>query len=282
MLFLKLKLFRKKMNHQKVYEKLIEKAKSENRQRLNKKNISYVYYENHHILPKCLGGGNKKENKVLLSAREHYVCHKLLMYIYKGNKKIAYAFHLMTTMNSSKYRISSRDYERAREVLIEFPPFKGSKHTDLSKKKQSDSQKKEFKEGRIQWNTGKTFNDDYKANMSRVISEIMKNGVAEKISLSTTGEKNHFFGKTHSLASIKKMSEAKKGKSLEEIYGKEKAEELKKINSKRQQGHGNNMYGISLMDKWIQKYGTEEALRRYIEWKNNLIKAKQKKSIYYG
>lgn len=34
--------------------------------------------ENHHIVPRSLGGDNSKENLVLLSTREHMICHLLL------------------------------------------------------------------------------------------------------------------------------------------------------------------------------------------------------------
>ena len=36
------------------------------------------YYEKHHIIPRCLNGSNDKDNLVLLTAREHYLCHWLL------------------------------------------------------------------------------------------------------------------------------------------------------------------------------------------------------------
>jgi hypothetical protein len=61
------------MNYQKIYESIIQKAKFENRIKLRKNHPNYIYYENHHILPKCLGGSDEKENLVLLTAREHYV-----------------------------------------------------------------------------------------------------------------------------------------------------------------------------------------------------------------
>jgi len=35
----------------------------------------------------------------ILTVREHFVCHKLLTYIHKGNYKIYHTFHLMTFMN---------------------------------------------------------------------------------------------------------------------------------------------------------------------------------------
>lgn len=106
-----------KMNHQKIYESIIQKAKSENRKRLIKINVRYVYYENHHIKPKCLSGNNDKENLVLLTSREHYICHKLLTYIYKGNRKLACAFHKMTYGNTNKCVKTSRDYAYAIELI---------------------------------------------------------------------------------------------------------------------------------------------------------------------
>jgi len=99
------------MNYQIIYDSIIKKAIQENRNRKDNK-----YYEKHHIIPRCLGGNNDKENLVLLTAREHYVCHKLLCYIYTHNTKIIYAFHLMTCANKQKYNVSSRDYELARSL----------------------------------------------------------------------------------------------------------------------------------------------------------------------
>jgi hypothetical protein len=109
------------MNHQKIYESIIQKAKSENRKRetryrIKKYNLTFIYYENHHILPRCLGGNDDKENLVLLTAKEHYVCHKLLTHIYKGNTKIICAFHRMTNDKRKNCRISSRDYAYVKEL----------------------------------------------------------------------------------------------------------------------------------------------------------------------
>jgi len=105
------------MNHQKVYESIIQKAKSENRVKLRKNQEGYVYYEKHHIIPKCLGGLDDKDNLILLTSKEHYVCHKLLTYIYNGNRKLACAFHKMTYGNSNLHIKSSRDYVYAIELI---------------------------------------------------------------------------------------------------------------------------------------------------------------------
>ncbi len=69
------------MNYLQIYSDIIENIKLENRKKLKRDNENYVYYERHHILPKCLGGENDKENLVLLTGKEHFICHKLLVLI---------------------------------------------------------------------------------------------------------------------------------------------------------------------------------------------------------
>jgi len=122
------------MNHQKIYNEIIERAKAENRKRLKKTNLNYIYYENHHIIPKCVGGSNDKDNLVLLTPREHYICHKLLIYIYRGNYKIYRAFHRMSCSKKINYKISSRDYAYAIE-LVKMAPI-----SEETRKKMSESQ----------------------------------------------------------------------------------------------------------------------------------------------
>ena len=105
------------MNYQKLYDNIIEKARSEDR-----KKDGLNYYENHHIVPICLGGKDNNDNKVLLTFREHYVCHKILTCIYPNDRKLACAFHRMTYGNTGKnYNRSNRDYSYARELIINTP-----------------------------------------------------------------------------------------------------------------------------------------------------------------
>ncbi|AKF13580.1 MobE homing endonuclease [Sinorhizobium phage phiN3] len=80
------------------------------------------YYENHHIVPKSLGGNNAKSNLVLLTAREHFLCHWLLTKMVDSIHfyKMACAFNRM--LNSSKKHernFNSKQYEVARKVFAE-------------------------------------------------------------------------------------------------------------------------------------------------------------------
>ena len=51
------------------------------------------YTEKHHIIPRSCGGTNLKSNLVSVSAREHYLLHRLLVKCTKGQQhyKMAHA-----------------------------------------------------------------------------------------------------------------------------------------------------------------------------------------------
>jgi len=128
------------VNYIKIYEDLIQSAKSKNRVK-----HTGIYYENHHIQPKCLEGTDAKNNLVLLTAKEHYVAHKLLTCIYPNNRKIGIAFHYMT-FGKNYYNESSRDYEYARELASKLSkgvnhPFFGKTHSKETRKKLSEAGK---------------------------------------------------------------------------------------------------------------------------------------------
>jgi len=108
------------MNYQTIYDNLIHKA--QNRQLVG-------YTERHHIIPKSLGGSNKKDNLVHLTAREHYVAHRLLVKIYKpvggeAHKKMVYAMWFLSKTLVEQRKISSRAYETARLAFSELNPNK--------------------------------------------------------------------------------------------------------------------------------------------------------------
>jgi hypothetical protein len=202
------------MNYQKIYKDLIIKCKNINRKKLEKTNVNYVYYEKHHIIPKCLGGLNESNNLVLLTAKEHYVCHKLLTYIYKENRKIALAFHKMSFgVHNNNYKVSSMDYAYARE-LISLTPISIVTRKKLSKaakgkpsKKKgipiSNEQKKKLSEagkGRIlSIETKQKISDSQKG---KILSEETK----QKIRLSSIGKK----GTPHTQEFKKKLAENNK------------------------------------------------------------------------
>ena len=109
------------MDYQRIYDQIIDRAKKEGR--LYGKD---VYYERHHIIPKCVGGEGKTHqwrthpNIVLLTAREHFICHQLLCQIYPNESKLKFALWAMSNQKTDNrdYKIGNRQYERMKQEYV--------------------------------------------------------------------------------------------------------------------------------------------------------------------
>jgi hypothetical protein len=102
------------MDYTKIYNQIVKRAQT-------RKLDGYI--EKHHIVPKCIGGLDVKENIVELTAREHFFCHRLLCEMYPKEPKLWYALWLMAIgkrkwIESTPYNISSKEYERIRVDFI--------------------------------------------------------------------------------------------------------------------------------------------------------------------
>lgn len=81
-----------------------------------------IYFEIHHIIPKSFGGNNTIDNLVKLTAREHYICHLLLVKMTsdKNQYKMIQAMSAFLSWNNSNHRrtsnITSRIYEFLKEA----------------------------------------------------------------------------------------------------------------------------------------------------------------------
>ena len=95
-----------------IYQNIIDISKSKYRTKKDS------YFESHHIIPKSIGGDNSKDNIVLLTPKEHFICHHLLCFIYPNSKSLQFAFWAMCNQLKGgvkrDYKISSRTYEIAR------------------------------------------------------------------------------------------------------------------------------------------------------------------------
>ena len=94
------------------------------------------YTEKHHIIPKSLGGTNTKDNLVRLTAREHFVCHRLLPLFTKGDDKakMLRAIWSMARANVRMKRpLDARQFEIARAACAAAASM--YRHTDETKEK---------------------------------------------------------------------------------------------------------------------------------------------------
>jgi hypothetical protein len=177
------------MNYQRIYDSIVNRAKSEGR--IKSKD---TYYEAHHIIPSCLGGEGRSQqwkthpNIVLLTGREHFLCHWLLHAMYPDNHKLAYAFSMMCNVkdsNQQRYTPSSRIIEYIKKIVNDNK--RGPQNwvrTQEYKDKISDANKgkkrcEETKDKLRNVHLGKTKSEEHKekirrSSMGKVISEETK------------------------------------------------------------------------------------------------------------
>ena len=162
------------------------------------------YLETHHIIPRSLGGDNSRSNLVDLTAREHYICHLLLVRMLEGQdrgKMVAAAHCLINRRGPNKSEIvpNSRIYQK---LKVEFSIVQrinrlGTKHSDEVKQKIGASR------------TGIKHTEETRAKLSAIASSrILSEETKAKMSRSHTGAKRSEDMK-------RRMSEAQKRKWAE-------------------------------------------------------------------
>lgn len=117
------------MNYKNLHDKIILRAKNRTLE---------GYGEWHHIKPRCMQGDNSKSNLVKLTAKEHYIVHKLLikMHTGKNKKQMVYALYRMACRNNKQkmLNLTSFQYEKIRKLYSENHQMK-NKETQLKVKK---------------------------------------------------------------------------------------------------------------------------------------------------
>lgn len=101
----------KETKYHRWYNNIIKTAKLENR--VKSKN---QYFESHHIIPSSMGGSNDKDNLILLTAKEHFICHKLLVRMTTGKDKAKMVYALFMMKNMKHYHMSSTEYSNLRKI----------------------------------------------------------------------------------------------------------------------------------------------------------------------
>ena len=152
-------------------------------------NCGNEYHERHHIIPKCLGGTNNKDNLIDLYAKEHFEAHRLLSLENPQIKGLVYAWHRMSNggnKNMDSYKLTQEEYEEMKKVYSEM------RRKEATGVKQSA----ETIEKRVSKLRGKARSEEVKeavrkAQKGRKVSEETK----QKISDSLTGRQSALKGK---------------------------------------------------------------------------------------
>ncbi len=183
------------MDYQRHYDALIERARQ---RRLT------GYFERHHVVPKCLGGGDDGENIVCLTAEEHYVAHQLLVKIYPNDRKLVFAAWMMC---NGKRRSGKRyAWLKRKQLQALSEAHRGKKMPESNKRKLIES------------NTGRPCSDETRKKISEAqVGKVLTVEHRRKLSEAHRGKK-------HSAETRRKMSESGKKR----IWSKETRQKLSK------------------------------------------------------
>lgn len=208
------------MNYLDIYDKLINKALSENRKKRKREHQDFIYYEKHHIIPRCRGGEDKQENYVLLTAKEHFVAHKLLVEIFPKEYNLVHALWAMCNYKNKEHVIGAREYNSIKELNSklyskENNPRYGKCHSEKTKKLISLKAKNrlhsdETKEKLRQINLGKTLSKETREKISKA------SGGVNNAMYGMVGELSPNYGKPRSKETKEKLRQANSGRKLSE------------------------------------------------------------------
>jgi hypothetical protein len=200
------------------------------------------YKESHHILPRSLGGTDDKDNLVDLTAREHFICHWLLVKMYTGQAqhKMIYALNGMKRNGKDNERyetaITSRVYEK---LKIEF----GRVHSETMK-------------GRKAHNKGKPMSDEQKKKLSiQMTGRTVDPEVIARRVASQTGQKR-------SQETKDKIRAALTGRSKGPMSDEEKQKRSRALKgTKKTSKHSSNVRNAVLGNISINKDNVEKKVK---------------------
>ena len=170
-----------KTKYTKIYYNIINRAKN--------RSIS-GYTEKHHIIPRSLGGTNDTENIAILTAKEHFICHLLLIKMVEEDMKYKMVYAAWQQARPRYYtglKVTSRVYEMLRIELSK--SYTGRKRAPFTEQAKANMKA-----------AAQTRNNP---PMTEHRLQRIREGVAKREKL--TGEQNPFFGKTHSVETIEKI-----------------------------------------------------------------------------
>lgn len=152
--------------YHKIYSSIIDNA-------LSREILENAYYETHHIIPKALGGTNHVTNLVKLTAKEHFLCHRLLTKCTAGKHKAKMVFALncmlRSTVSQDRHVANSREYDYIKKLVSkEMSKLHSGKHvSDETRLKISNSRK-----GKVPWMKGRTHDEHTRERIKDGVSKV--------------------------------------------------------------------------------------------------------------
>lgn len=244
------------MNYQKIYDDICKRGQ----ERILPKE---VYTEKHHIVPKCLGGGNEKSNLTVLTAKEHFLVHYILAEkLYPENRKLLFAFWRMCVpcrKYQFRYIPNSRLYKYVRSIFIESVSGENSLRFG---KPLSEQTRQRISE----------------SNIGRIVSEETRERISEKnkgrVRTSIWIQRLKNSKQNISTETRQRMSNAQKGK----VRSNEFKENLRILMS----GEGNHNFGKKFSDEYRKKLSDNSGRRRAVVVGNFIFKQGIDSAAFFG
>lgn len=224
----------------KWYKQIIQKAQSEYREK-----SAESYYENHHILPRSMYPEhiNQPWNQVLLTAREHFLVHWLLIKFTKGKQKFSAVcgFSSFNRSKSPKRKYTSHQYEMIRKNV-------------------SRCLKERYRDKTKHPCYGRVVSESHKESLRKVMTgRIVSEETRKKI-----GEKSKGRGKgvLKSKEHREKISQANKGKVTSEETRRKLSEINKGKGNPQYLKHGAGKDNCRFQGYYITPFGTFESIQQ--------------------
>jgi hypothetical protein len=214
------------------------------------------YTETHHIIPRSLGGSDDPNNLVVLTAREHFLCHWLLTKMVKGKRKQWSMINALGMMmwsendNQERYRINARLYEQLKQKHSDMKSWAmtGERNPQYGKK-WSEERKQAFKENRAKQ---APMSDEAREKIRK--SRLGKKWTAEERKIMgerRAGKPAWNKGVEHSDETRRKISEAMSGKKQDpEVVARRAAAQRGKKRPTRTCPHCNSTVAVNTYARW--------------------------------
>ncbi len=200
------------MNYQKIYDELMISRKT-----MTRIKTGNGLLECHHIIPKSFGGSEDKDNLVLLTPKEHFLAHKLLVKISFGRdkSKMCLALLMMCRNNQNQKRIkNSREYARVKILVSE--SCRGENHPQhgrkLSPERRAQISARMMGSNNHQW--GKA---TWNKGLTKSSSEILKRS-AQRYKEVLALRPELLLNRSHTQETREKISEKHRGRPKSETH----------------------------------------------------------------
>lgn len=195
------------------------------------------YGEKHHILPSCLDEGCKYDNeKVKITAKDHFLAHMKLVECFNKNSykhKMIYAYKMLCNgyKNNTGTTLTPEEYEDSKIKFAEMMKdrMRGNSHMK-GKVCSPETRQRKSELGRLRVQSLETRQRISESNKGKRLGKKASLETLEKMSKALSGSnnpmygvhlkgsQNHMYGKHHSEETRKKISETKKGVSINRVW----------------------------------------------------------------